>query len=87
VGQIKGLLSQNIYSRKESWTRALSLTEYRAKGSPPEKKSTDIIKELLTLALGDACRWEMLKTMMMMMSENQLSQSQVHGTAFLGTEG
>jgi hypothetical protein len=55
--------------------------------SPPEKNTTDKKKELLTLASCDVCRWEMLKTMMMMMSENQLSQSQVHVTAFWGTEG
>jgi hypothetical protein len=28
-------------------------------------------EELLALAPGDACRWEMLKTMMVMMNENQ----------------
>jgi hypothetical protein len=44
-------------------------------------------KELFTLAPGDVCIWEMLKTMTMMMSENQSSQSQVHVTAFQGTEG
>jgi hypothetical protein len=49
---------------------ALSLTEERAKGSPPEKNITDKKKELLTLAPGDACRWEMWKTMKMMMGEN-----------------
>ncbi len=45
------------------------------------------VGDLNTSDPGDACRWEMLKTMMMMMSENQTSQSQVHVTVFLGTEG
>jgi hypothetical protein len=40
-----------------------------AKGSLPEKKNTTNKKELLTFALGDVCRWEMLKSMKMM-SEN-----------------
>jgi hypothetical protein len=48
---------------------------------------TDKTKELLTLAPGDAWRWEMLKLMKMMMGENQSSQSLVHVTAFWGTEG
>jgi hypothetical protein len=43
-------------------------------------------KELLTLAPVDVCRWEKLKLMKMMMSENQWSQSQVHVTAFRGAE-
>ncbi len=73
-GAIKGLLSQNIHSKKESWTTALSLTEQRTRSSPLDKNPIDKKKELLTLAPGDACRWEILKTMMMMMmSENQLS--------------
>ncbi len=37
-----------------------------------------------TLAPGDAFKWEMLKLMKMMMSENQLSQSQVHVSVFRG---
>jgi hypothetical protein len=44
-------------------------------------------KELLTPAPGDVCRWEMLKSMKMMMGENQLNQSLVHVTAFQGTDG
>jgi hypothetical protein len=44
-------------------------------------------KELLTLAAGDVCRWEKLKSIKMMMNENQLSQSQVYVTAFRGIEG
>jgi hypothetical protein len=52
-----------------------------AKGSPPEKNSI-IKKELLTLTPSNHCRWEKLKLMMMVMSENQSSQSQVHVTAF-----
>jgi hypothetical protein len=41
--------------KSESWTTAKSLTKYRAKGSLPEKNTTDKKKELLPLALGDAC--------------------------------
>ncbi len=43
MGRIKGLLSQHVYSKKESWKTALSLTEKRLK-APWIKK-----KELLTL--------------------------------------
>ncbi len=52
-----------------------------------KKNATDKKKDLLTLALGDAFRQEILKTTMMMMSESQSSQSQVHVTAFQGTKG
>ncbi len=48
-----------------------------------KRKNTMVKKELLTLAPGDACRWETLRSMKMMIS----SQSQVHVTAFRGTEG
>jgi hypothetical protein len=42
VGQIKGLLSQNIYLRKGE-LKSSSLLEYkRAKGSPPERKAQRI---------------------------------------------
>ncbi len=44
-------------------------------------------KELFILAPGDVCRWEKLKSMKMMASENQSSRSQVHVTPFWGTEG
>jgi hypothetical protein len=40
-----------------------------------------------TLVPDDASRWEMLKSMKMMMGKNQSSQSQVHVTAFGSTEG
>jgi hypothetical protein len=44
-------------------------------------------KELITLSLGDVAEGsKKKKSLMMMMSENQLSQSQVHTTAFLGAE-
>jgi hypothetical protein len=33
VGQIKGLLSQNIYSERENWTTALCLTEQGQKAA------------------------------------------------------
>jgi hypothetical protein len=33
MGQIKGLLSQHVYSKKESWKTPLSLTEKGTKGS------------------------------------------------------
>jgi hypothetical protein len=38
--------------KRESWTKALSLTELRAKGSQPEENTT-YQKELLTLAQGN----------------------------------
>ncbi len=37
VGQIKGLLSQNIYSKRESQTTTLSLTEQRQKAARQRK--------------------------------------------------
>jgi hypothetical protein len=40
--------------KSESWTTALSLTEYRATGIRSEE-TPQIKKELLTLAPGDAC--------------------------------
>jgi hypothetical protein len=52
VGQIKGVLSWNIYSKRESWTTALNLTQEWAKGSPPEKNIPSE-KELFTLAPGN----------------------------------
>jgi hypothetical protein len=55
--------------KRESWTTALRLTEQREKGSLKARNTTDK-KELLILAPGDACRWEMLKLMKMMMGEN-----------------
>jgi hypothetical protein len=48
VGQKKGLLSQNIYSR-ESWTTALSLTEQGQKAAARENTTSK--KELFTLSL------------------------------------
>ncbi len=50
--ELKGLLSRNIYSNRESWITALSLTEEGQKGSPPEKNAT-YKKELLTLTPGN----------------------------------
>jgi hypothetical protein len=51
--------------KRESWTTALSLTDQRAKGSPPEKNTTDE-KELLTLAPGYSSRWQKSKSMKIM---------------------
>jgi hypothetical protein len=55
VGWIKGLLSLNIYSKRESWTTALSLNEQGQKGGSPEKNTT-IKKELLTLSPGNVAK-------------------------------
>jgi hypothetical protein len=44
--------SHKTSTQKRELTSALSLTEQRAKGSPPEKNTTDKKKELLTLACG-----------------------------------
>jgi hypothetical protein len=38
VGQIKGLLSQNVYSKKESWKTAPNLTEKGQKAAHKIKK-------------------------------------------------
>jgi hypothetical protein len=37
VGRIKGLLSQNAYSRRESWITALSLTKKEQKAACQRK--------------------------------------------------
>jgi hypothetical protein len=50
MGRIKGLLSWNIYSKRESWTTALSLAEQGPKGSPPEKNTTGKKKLLVEAA-------------------------------------
>jgi hypothetical protein len=71
--------------KRESWKAALSLTEEREKRQPTREDTTNK-KKLLTLAPGDVYRWEKLKSMKMMMSENQSSQSQVHVTAFRSTD-
>ncbi len=84
MDRIKGLLSWTIYSRREldnrskpNWTRA--------KHSLPENTT---IKERATQSFSRwRCRRELLMSVMMMMSENQLSESQVHVMAFRGTEG
>jgi hypothetical protein len=57
------------------------------KRQPAREKTPRLGKRSLALALGDACIWEMLKSMKMMMGENQSSQSQVQVTVFWGTEG
>jgi hypothetical protein len=51
-GPIKRATLTKHLLKRERWTSALSLTEQRAKGSPPEKNTTDKKKELLTLACG-----------------------------------
>jgi hypothetical protein len=48
---MKGLLSQNIYSKREL-EKSSKPNWIRAKGSPPEKNTTSK-KELLTLSLGN----------------------------------
>jgi hypothetical protein len=82
VGQIKRATITKYLLKKGELENSSKPNRIRAKGSPPEKNTTDEKKELLSLALGDAGRWKMLKTMTMMMSDNQYSQSQVHVTAF-----
>jgi hypothetical protein len=44
MGQINGLLSQHVYSKKESWKIALSLTE-KGKKASRQMKSTTYKKE------------------------------------------
>ncbi len=56
--------------------------QIKSKRQPARERIPHKKKELLTLALGDACKWKMLKTMKMMIGENQSKQSQVHVTAF-----
>ncbi len=49
MGIIKGLLSGHVYSKKESWKTALSLTEKGKKEVRQMKSTTDKKEELLTL--------------------------------------
>jgi hypothetical protein len=54
VGRIKGILSQNIYSKGElSQTTALSLTEQRARGSSPERNTMAYYCSGWCLQMGD----------------------------------
>ncbi len=75
-GQVKGLLSQGIYSRGVL-DNSSRTNQTRAKGSLPEKHFTANKKELLTLFWGDG---EDDVMMTVMMSENQ--SGKVHVTAF-----
>jgi hypothetical protein len=55
----------------------------KSKRQPVREKTPRIKrKRCLLFSPGDACRWEMLKSMKMMMGENQSSQSQVHMQRF-----
>jgi hypothetical protein len=51
VSQIKRLLSRNIYSKRESWSTALSLTEQGQKAAPENNATRK--KELLSLFPGN----------------------------------
>jgi hypothetical protein len=61
VGQTKGY-SHETSTQKRELDNSSKPNRIRANGSPPEKATMDK-KELLTLAPGDACRWEKLKLM------------------------
>jgi hypothetical protein len=52
VGQIKGLPSRNICSRREL-DNSYNPYQIRAKGSLPENTATVLKEELLTLSLGE----------------------------------
>jgi hypothetical protein len=84
VGQTKGY-SHETYTQKRELDN--SSKPNQIKGKKPVRENSMDKKELLTLAPGDVCRWEKLKSMKMMMSDNQLSQSQFHVTVLRGTEG
>jgi hypothetical protein len=45
VGRIKGLLSQHVNSKKESWKTAVSLTENKGQKAACQMKSTIDNKE------------------------------------------
>ncbi len=57
-GRIKGLLSQHIYSKRESWKAALCLTETGQKAAHQRKSTTDKKARTLTLNSGCCCRRE-----------------------------
>ncbi len=71
MGHLKGYSHETSTQKRELDN---SSQPNRIKGKRPEKNNTDK-KELFTLAPGNVCRWEKLKSMKMMMSENQSSQS------------
>jgi hypothetical protein len=41
LGQLKGLLSRHVYSKKESWKTAVSMTEKGQKAACQMKSTTD----------------------------------------------
>jgi hypothetical protein len=53
VDQKKGLFLRNVYSKKESWKTALSLTEKGQKAAHQIKSTMDKKGKLLTLTPGD----------------------------------
>jgi hypothetical protein len=58
VGQIKGLLSQHIYSKKGELKSSSLLERKRAKGSSPENRTTDKKERMLNLNSGCSSRRE-----------------------------
>ncbi len=74
--------------KKRELKNSSKLDWKRAKCGPPDERTMDEEERIAYSNSRWRCRWEKMKTvMMMMMSENQLSRSQVHVTAFCGTEG
>jgi hypothetical protein len=59
VGQIIGLLSWHVYSKKESWKAALCLTKKKGKRQPAREKSPRVKKERIAYSnSGWWCRRE-----------------------------
>ncbi len=83
MDRVKGIFSQGIYSRREL-DNSSKPKRTRAKGSPPEKHFTAKKKELLPLSRGELKKGVADDNDD---DETQSSQSQVHVTAFRGTEG
>jgi hypothetical protein len=77
------MFSQN----RERWKAALCLKE-KGKRHPAREKAPWLKKKELLFTLDSWC-WckEGMKSVTVMMSENQSCRSQVHVTAFQGTEG
>jgi hypothetical protein len=67
VGQIKGLLSQHVYSKKESRKTALNFTKKGQKVPHQMKSSTDKKERIAYSNSRWQCRWKKMKAMTMMM--------------------
>jgi hypothetical protein len=79
--ELTATLTGNLL-RGESWITALNLTELGQKAAG-QKNTSLLIRRSYSIFLGWKWRREFLMTLMMIMSVNKSSQSEVHVTAFV----